>query len=65
VADYDGDLGDVPDLGSLDRDSLRALIRELEEAEHRVSYRRRLLHGRIDILRAELVNRLRTQHDRI
>jgi hypothetical protein len=28
-----------------------------------VSYRRRILHGKIDILRAELVNRLRKQHE--
>jgi hypothetical protein len=27
------------------------------------SYRRRILHGKIDILRAELVNRLRHKHD--
>jgi hypothetical protein len=28
-----------------------------------VSYRRRILHGKIDILRAELVNRLRKKHE--
>ena len=28
-----------------------------------MSYRRRMLHGRIDILRAELVNRLRTNRE--
>ena len=33
-------------------------IRELEVEENEVSYRRRLLQGRIDILRAELVARL-------
>ncbi len=28
-----------------------------------ISYQRRILHGKIDILRAELVNRLRTKHE--
>jgi hypothetical protein len=28
-----------------------------------ISYRRRILHGKIDILRAELVNRLRKKHE--
>jgi hypothetical protein len=48
-----------PDLGSMNDDELRALIDELTEEEREVSYRRRLLHGKIDLLRAELVNRLR------
>ncbi len=47
-----------PDLGSLDDQELN-LIRQLTEEEQEVSYRRRILHGKIDILRAELVNRLR------
>ncbi len=34
------------------------MIRELETEEDEVSFRRRVLHGRIDILRAELVARL-------
>jgi len=42
-------------------DDLRALIRELEKEEDEVSFQRRVLHGRIDILRAELVARLREQ----
>ena len=37
---------------------LKQLIGELEQEEQDVSYRRRLLHGKIDILRAELVVRL-------
>ena len=52
----------LPDLGSLSDDELKRLIEQLEEEERDVSYRRRLLHGKIDILRAELVNRLRNQH---
>ena len=48
----------LPDLASLSDEALRELIRELVEDEREVSYRRRILHGRIDILRAELVARL-------
>jgi hypothetical protein len=51
----------LPDLGSLSDEELRDLIRQLVEEEHEVSYRRRLLHGKIDILRAELVARLQKQ----
>ncbi len=52
-----------PDLGSLSDQELKDLIQQLTEEEVEVSYRRRLLHGKIDILRAELVNRLRKRHD--
>lgn len=52
-----------PDLGSLGDDELKRLIQTLTEEEREVSYQRRLLHGKIDILRAELVNRLRQKHE--
>ena len=52
-----------PDLGSLTDTELKDVIRQLTEEETEVSYQRRILHGKIDILRAELVNRLRKQHD--
>ena len=48
----------LPDFGALTDDELKALIDELEQQEREVSYQRRLLHGKIDILRAELVARL-------
>ncbi len=48
----------LPDLGSLSDDDLKRLIDDLEHEEREVSYQRRLLHGKIDILRAELVARL-------
>ena len=48
-----------PDLGSLMDQELKDLIKELTEEEREISYQRRILHGKIDILRAELVNRLR------
>jgi hypothetical protein len=48
----------LPDLGSLSDGELKNLIDQLEAEEREVSYQRRLLHGKIDILRAELVARL-------
>ena len=52
-----------PDLGSLSDQELKDVIHQLTEEELEVSYRRRILHGKIDILRAELVNRLRKKHE--
>jgi hypothetical protein len=52
-----------PDLGSLSDIELKDVIRQLTEEETEISYKRRILHGKIDILRAELVNRLRRQND--
>ena len=45
------------------RQELKDLIQQLTEEEQEVSYKRRILHGKIDILRAELVNRLRKKHE--
>jgi hypothetical protein len=52
-----------PDLGSLNDEELKELIAELTQEELEISYKRRILHGKIDILRAELVNRLRKRHE--
>ena len=52
-----------PDLGSLSDQQLKDLIQQLTEEEVDISYKRRILHGKIDILRAELVNRLRKKHE--
>ena len=49
----------LPDLGSLSDEELKTLIEELTHEEDQVSYRRRLLQGRIDILRAERTARLK------
>ena len=49
----------LPDLATLSDTELKELISRLEEEENEISYRRRLLHGKIDILRAELVARLK------
>ncbi|MFJ9444905.1 ABC transporter substrate-binding protein [Kitasatospora sp. NPDC101235] len=48
---------DEPDLERLGLDQLRVLRRETLEQEADLSYLRRLLHGRMDILRAELDRR--------
>jgi hypothetical protein len=48
-----------PDLATLSDEDLKNLIDELTREEHEVSYRRRVLHGKIDLLRAELVARLK------
>ena len=48
----------LPDLGSLSDEELKQLKDDLEAQEHKLSYERRVLHGKIDILRAEIVARL-------
>ena len=48
----------LPDLATLSDEDLKKFIDELTHEEQEVSYRRRLLHGKIDILRSELVARL-------
>ncbi len=48
----------LPDLATLSDHDLKGLIDEYTKEEQEVSYRRRILHGKIDILRAELVARL-------
>ena len=53
-----------PDVGAMSDDELKRLIDSLTDEEREVSYRRRLLHGKIDILRAELVNRLKSHRER-
>jgi hypothetical protein len=52
-----------PDLGSLGDQELKDLIKQLSDEEQDISYQRRILHGKIDILRAELTNRLHTKHE--
>ena len=46
-----------PDLTSGTEEELRARLKELAEEERALSYRRRVLQGRIDLIRAELVRR--------
>jgi hypothetical protein len=58
--DYDDTF---PDIGSMSDEELKDLIGELTDDEREISYRRRVLHGKIDILRAELVNRLKHKRE--
>jgi hypothetical protein len=53
-----GPLEPLPDLASMSDEELKQLIDEETRKENEISYQRRLLHGKIDILRAELVARL-------
>ncbi|HMO00575.1 MAG: hypothetical protein AB7O78_03925 [Thermoleophilia bacterium] len=48
-----------PDLTQLSDDELKSLIRQLTEEERAVSMQRRVLHGRIELLKSELVGRLK------
>ncbi len=52
-----------PDMGAMSDEELRSVIDELTDEEREVSYRRRVLHGKIDILRAELVSRLKVKRE--
>jgi hypothetical protein len=49
----------LPDLATLSDADLKQLIEELTQEENEVSFKRRLLQGRIDILRAERTARLK------
>lgn len=48
-----------PDLSTLTDAELKELIRQLTDEEREVSKTRRLLHGRIELAKSELVGRLR------
>ena len=48
-----------PDLETLSDEELKQLIDRYQAEEREVSFRRRMLHGYIDMLRVELVARLR------
>jgi len=52
------ELEPLPDLATLPDIELKQLIEDLTQAEREVSMQRRVLHGRIDMLRQELVRRL-------
>lgn len=52
-----------PDIGAMNDQELKDLIEQYTRDEQEISFQRRILHGRIDILRAELVNRLRVNRE--
>ena len=49
--------GEEPYLTSLSEEELKARLEGLAEQEKEISYRRRVIQGRIDLIRAELVRR--------
>jgi hypothetical protein len=51
----------LPDLATLSDADLKQLIERLTREEDEISYRRRILHGKIDILRAEYEARLKSK----
>ena len=51
------DWENVEDVTALSEEDLRDRLEDLSEEERAVRYRRRLLQGRIDLIRAELVER--------
>jgi RsiG-like len=53
VHEHDDELEAMPDLGTLSDEALHTVIHELELVEDETSLHRRMLHGKIDILRAE------------
>jgi hypothetical protein len=48
---------ELPDLGTSSDEELLALLKRLEAIERRLSFHRRVLHGKIDIVLAELMTR--------
>jgi hypothetical protein len=59
----DADLAPLPDLAELSDEALWAAIRALEHEEDDISLNRRVMHGQIDIIRAERAKRARSgQH---
>jgi len=54
---------DLPDRDPLSDQELEDLIEELTVRDQEVSYERRVLHGKIDILRAELADRRKRRDD--
>jgi hypothetical protein len=52
------------ELSGMSDAELKETLEKLRAEEERVSYRRRILHGKIDVLRAELVIRLKGKQQR-
>jgi hypothetical protein len=51
------DWENAEDVTALSEEDLRDRLEDLSEEERAVSYRRRILQGRIDLIRAELLER--------
>ena len=63
MTDHEGKGEALLDLEHKTNEELREILDDLYADEQRTSYRRRVLHGKIDILRAELVRRLKGQRE--
>lgn len=61
MTEWDGtkefDWEGLDDVTSLSEEGLRGLLESLTVEEREISYRRRILQGRIDLIRSELVRR--------
>ncbi len=51
------DWEETSDLTAVSENELKELLERLAEEEREISYRRRVLQGRIDLIRSELVRR--------
>jgi len=52
------------ELSGMDDKELKNMLDKLYREEEKISYRRRVIHGKIDVLRAELVRRLKTKQNK-
>ncbi len=52
------------ELSGMDDKELKSTLDNLYREEEKISYRRRVIHGKIDVLRAELVRRLKTKQNK-
>lgn len=52
-----------PDLTALSDADLKGIIRSLIAEEKAISYQRRVLHGKIELAKAELISRLKGSED--
>lgn len=52
------------ELSSKTDEELKSLLEKYYAEEEKISYKRRILHGKIDILRAEIVERLKDKRKR-
>jgi hypothetical protein len=51
------ELGEKPDLAAISEEQLRVPLEKLSKEERAISYRRHVIQGRNDLIRAELVRR--------
>jgi hypothetical protein len=52
------------ELSGMDDKQLKELLDKLSREEEKISYKRRVIHGKIDVLRAELISRLKGKQKR-